>query len=123
MNHTLNHTNTTSFTPNPWKESGAMVYVALTVATFSALTICCVWFFKQKWLQNSNYASVNETEEVELVGRNNSESSEEEIPLDDDSYRDNETPGTFTLDDDSDEEDDSDKEDETTTEDKQLVAV
>ena len=37
-----NRTNTND-SDNPWEESGAMVYVALTVATFSALTMCCIW--------------------------------------------------------------------------------
>lgn len=35
-------TNATSLDKNPWEESGAMVYVAITVATFSAVTMCCV---------------------------------------------------------------------------------
>ena len=34
-------------TPNAstesWEETGAMVYVALTIATFSAVTMCCAW--------------------------------------------------------------------------------
>jgi hypothetical protein len=32
---------------DPWTESGAMVYVALTVATFSAVAMCCTWFLTQ----------------------------------------------------------------------------
>ena len=50
---------------NPWKESGAMVYVALTVATFSATTMCCVWFVKRHRVQTT-YTSVEE-EEMELT--------------------------------------------------------
>ncbi len=106
MNHTFNNTNISNLTPqtNPWKESGAMIYVAFTVATFSALTMCCVWFFKQKWLRPTNYTSLNETEDVELVGgRKDSSSSEEEISLDDEN--DNATPDSskFTLEDSDDE--------------------
>ena len=127
MNHTLNNTNVTDLIsePNPWKESGAMVYVALTVATFSALTICCVWFFKQRWLEQSNYTSVDEREDVELVGHKDSEDSEEEIPLDEDSYRDNDTPdsSSFTLEDEDDSEDDDDSEDADNGGKEQLVAV
>jgi hypothetical protein len=50
---------------NPWKESGAMVYVALTVATFSATTMCCVWFVKRHQAQTT-YQPVDE-EEMELT--------------------------------------------------------
>lgn len=77
-----NVTNATTVNKNPWEESGAMVYVALTVATFSAVTMCCVWFFKQRWLKTTNYGTVNNDEEdIELTGEQDS-SSEEEIPLD-----------------------------------------
>jgi len=84
----MNSTNITNATTgpaaskNPWEESGAMVYVALTVATFSAVTMCCVWFFKQRWLKTTTYNTVNEEEAIELTGEPDS-SSEEEIPLDD----------------------------------------
>jgi hypothetical protein len=104
MNHTFNNTQTPQ--TNPWKESGAMIYVAFTVATFSALTMCCVWFFKKKWLRPSNYTSLNESEDVELVAPDSS-SSEEEISLDDEYAR--PESSKFTLED-SDEDDDSNNE-------------
>ena len=72
-------TNATSLDKNPWEESGAMVYVAITVATFSAVTMCCVWFFKQRWLKTTTYGTVNNKEDIEL---------EEELPLDDSEYKD-----------------------------------
>ena len=83
MNSTTNATvGTTTDSKNPWEESGAMVYVALTVATFSAVTMCCVWFFKQRWLKTTTYGTVNEEEDdMELTAGHDS-SSEEEIPLD-----------------------------------------
>lgn len=83
-----NATTTVTETPkNPWEESGAMVYVALTVATFSAITMCCVWFFKQRWLKTTRYNTVNEEDEdIELTA--NQESSEEDIPLHDEGYKD-----------------------------------
>ena len=90
--------NATTTGRNPWEESGAMVYVALTVATFSAVTMCCVWFFKQRWLKTTTYGTVNDAEEdIELTAEHD---SEEEIPLDE--YKDD--PQTldskiFTLED------------------------
>ena len=51
-------------TSEPWKESGAMVYVALTVATLSAVIMCCVWFIKQRI--NNDYGTVREDEEEEI---------------------------------------------------------
>ena len=102
----MNSTNITNATPtaskNPWEESGAMVYVALTIATFSAVTMCCVWFFKQRWLKTTTYGTVNnEEEDIELTGERDS-SSEEEIPLDDykdDPQTDELDSKVFTLDD------------------------
>lgn len=83
-----NATTSVTETPkNPWEESGAMVYVALTVATFSAITMCCVWFFKQRWLKTTRYGTVHEEDEdIELTA--NHESSEEDIPLHDEGYKD-----------------------------------
>ena len=64
---------------DPWKESGAMVYVALTVATFSMIVMCCTWLLKQRAKQ-SKYSSVgHEEEEIELTSAVSSE--DEEIPL------------------------------------------
>lgn len=88
---------------NPWEESGAMVYVALTVATFSAITMCCVWFFKQRWLKTTTYGTVhNEEEDIELTAGQDA-SSEEDIPLDEPEYKDDPSAApdssVFTLDD------------------------
>jgi len=55
---------TSGTTSEPWKESGAMVYVALTVATLSAVIMCCVWFIKQRI--NNDYGTVREDEEEEI---------------------------------------------------------
>lgn len=107
MMNASNITNPTVATKNPWKESGAMVYVALTVATFSAVTMCCVWFFKQRWLKITAYGTVNnEEEDIELTAGH--ESSEEDIPLEEPEYKDDPpepsrdpaepSPGVFTLD-------------------------
>ena len=81
MNHTANQTNTEV---NPWVESSAMVYVALTVATFSAATMCCVWFFKERMWNTRKYNSLDPDEEqVELRPQTASSSDDEvDIPLD-----------------------------------------
>ena len=55
---------TSGTTSEPWKESGAMVYVALTVATLSAVIMCCVWFIKQRI--NNDYGTVREDDEEEV---------------------------------------------------------
>lgn len=68
-----------------WKESGAMVYVALTVASFAAVITCCLWYSKKK----RNYNPVEAVEEeVELTADSSNENadftledSEEEIDL------------------------------------------
>lgn len=77
-----------------WKESGAMVYVALTVFTFAAVLTCCIWFTK-KHRSIDKYNQVI-AEEVELTTEEIEEIEEAEHQ-----------PGTFTLDD-SDEEVDID---------------
>jgi len=74
-------------TSNPWVESGAMVYVALTVATLSAVIMCCVWFVKHRLNSNvtNRYGSVstNTEEQIELKQSDQLDSgSEEDIPLD-----------------------------------------
>ena len=51
-----------------WKESGAMVYVALTIATFAAVLTCCIWISKKK--KSYNPVESSEEEEVELTGEN-----------------------------------------------------
>ena len=67
MNNTIN--NNTSIS-DPWVESGAMVYVALTVATLSAVIMCCTWFIKQRFNKNG-YGTLDGT----------ADSDEEDIPL------------------------------------------
>ena len=88
---TMNQTNQThandNQTNNPWVESGAMVYVALTVATLSAVIMCCVWFVKHRLNNKKNrYGSVSTGEEqIELKQADQLDSgSEEEIDLDED---------------------------------------
>jgi hypothetical protein len=95
---TMNQTNQTHVndnqTTNPWVESGAMVYVALTVATLSAVIMCCVWFVKHRLNNKKNkYGSVSTGEEqIELKQADQLDSgseeensgSEEEIDLDED---------------------------------------
>lgn len=73
MNSTTSTNQTLSQTA--WEESGAMVYVALTVATISGLIMCCTWFVKQKWFANG----YNNVRHVELNQMDDEE--DEEIPL------------------------------------------
>lgn len=103
---------------DPWVESGAMVYVALTVATFSAVIMCCTWFAKEHWTKTMAYTSIDSEEHIELTGRHSIESDEEvNIPLDFDheakSPPETKSPpepeaSVFTLDDPSDSEDEAD---------------
>ena len=86
-NQTDNQTSINGQTSNPWVESGAMVYVALTVATLSAVIMCCVWFVKHRLNSNvtNRYGSVstNTEEQIELKQSDQLDSgSEEDIPLD-----------------------------------------
>ena len=79
----MNSTNQTSqgnqtLSQTAWEESGAMVYVALTVATISAIIMCCTWFVRQKWFLKG-YNNVRSTEHVELNQMDDEE--DEEIPL------------------------------------------
>ena len=63
-NITIENTNET-----PWVESGAMVYVAITVATMSAVIMCCTWFVThnkpmQRWWNGSvQYNGIGDDEE------------------------------------------------------------
>lgn len=96
-----NETNITT-TSDPWVESGAMVYVALTVATCSAVIMCCTWFISHnsellRWWKGDHYGVVNEEENVEL--QTVEESDEEETIFESNTLK----PGTFTLDDSSEE--------------------
>lgn len=55
---------------NPWKESGALVYIALTVLTFSAVVMCFVWSWTKYTNGNSRYSTVvngDSEEEIELT--------------------------------------------------------
>ena len=65
-----------------WKESGAMVYVALTVATFAAVLTCCIWISKKKKSYNPVESS-EEEEEVELTGENNEHNVDPRFTLED----------------------------------------
>ena len=101
---------------DPWVESGAMVYVALTVATFSAVMMCCTWFFKQRWLDKRDYNTLDREEHIELTSQTLDEDEEEEISLNAEEARsetsmcgsgdpsDEEEPGidSFTFDDNDD---------------------
>jgi hypothetical protein len=63
-----------------WEESGAMVYIALTVATISGIIMCCTWFIKQRWfIKGYKSLSKHQDENVELQSLDDDE--EEEIPL------------------------------------------
>lgn len=79
----MNSTNVTRVIElDPWVESGAMVYVALTVATFSALIMCCTYFFKEYLSKPRQYTSIDREEHVELTAAGqDQDSGEEEISL------------------------------------------
>ena len=129
----MNSTNVTRIVElDPWVESGAMVYVALTVATFSALIMCCTWFFKEYLSKPRQYTSIDREEHVELTAAgHDQDSGEEEIsltlsdeeaspmlsPAEKSSEKSSEkepADGVFTLDD-ADSEDDEDHEVDTMT--------
>jgi len=93
--------NSTS-TTDPWVESGAMVYVALSVATLSAVVLCCTWFVKKRFLRRG-YGLIYK--KVEL---NRMSDDEEDVLLGEGKETSNDA---FTLDaSDSDEEDPEDPE-------------
>lgn len=95
MNATYNTTTDIDTNNNPWVESGAMVYVAITVATMSAVIMCCTWFIThntalQRWLgSTTQYNGVDEEEEIELI-----EEPGEPHGKDEESYTDD---NAFTL--------------------------
>ena len=96
-----NETNITT-TSDPWVEAGAMGYVALTVATCSAVIMCCTWFISHnsellRWWKGDHYGVVNKEENVEL--QTVEESDEEETIFESNNLK----PGAFTLDDSSEE--------------------
>ncbi len=70
---------------DPWVESGAMVYVAITVATVSAVIMCCTYFvthhpFVRAWcLKESRYNTVYDEEvEIQLTADTDEPSSPKE---------------------------------------------
>ncbi len=94
---------------NPWVESGAMVYVAITVATMSAVIMCCTWFIThntalQRWWHGaSQYDGLDdEEEEIELINESQKELA---TPPDASSYTDEpeeeDVSTIFTLEDNS----------------------
>ena len=97
---------------NPWVESGAMVYVAITVATMSAVIMCCTWFITHNsalqrwWHGKAHYNGIDdEEEEIELIDEPQKESEsrketgytdgEQQEPVDDAG----DVASVFTLDD------------------------
>jgi hypothetical protein len=86
---------------NPWVESGAMVYVAITVATMSAIIMCCTWFITQnKAFQRCRtgkvqYNGLDDDEEEEIQLTNVDLDKEDELVP---NYTDNsEEKDVFTL--------------------------
>jgi hypothetical protein len=78
MNATSNTTSDMDTNNNPWVESGAMVYVAITVATMSAVIMCCTWFITHNtalqrwWHGKAQYGGLDEEEEeIELIEEKN----------------------------------------------------
>ena len=69
MNATSNTTSDMDTNNNPWVESGAMVYVAITVATMSAVIMCCTWFITHNtalqrwWHGKAQYGNIDGEEE------------------------------------------------------------
>ena len=87
-----------------------MVYVALTVAIFSAATMCCVGVARRQRTQTT-YTSVDE-EDMELTGVVHSDKETEEVIFE---QHPDESPA-FTL-------DDSDEEEPPTTQGHQTTPV
>jgi len=104
MNNEILIKNTTA--SDPWVESGAMVYVALTVATISAVIMCCTWFITHnsevlRWWKGDNYGIVSDGENVELRTVGEEEESDEEtiFDLNEGKFKDTSVEtGAFTLD-------------------------
>lgn len=91
MNLTSNETNTRPVPEDPWVESGALVYVAMTVAVCAAVIMCCTWFLTtnetskaiwKKYFRNvSKYNEIYhaEEEEIELRPNKSPQDSDEDI--------------------------------------------
>ena len=103
-----------------------MVYVALTVATFSATTMCCVWFFKERLWNSKKYNSLEADEEqIELQTHHSSSDDEVDIPLD---LTEEEPPeaklgGVFTIEDDNSDDEQHDDEQHEPYEEEQATNV
>jgi len=102
-NFTVNDTN-----ENPWVESGAMVYVAITVATMSAIIMCCTWFITQnepfkRWRNGKvQYDGLDDDEEEEIqLTSTQVDLDEDEELAPTDTYEEKNVDGVFTLDDSS----------------------
>lgn len=100
MNATSNQSTNES---DPWVESGAMVYVAITVATCSAVIMCCTWFIThnkavKRWLRGQSvYNTVADSDdEVEIQLTSAKEEEEGDFP--------NDNSSSFTLEDNEDSE-------------------
>lgn len=90
MNLTSNETNSRPTPEDPWVESGALVYVAITVAVCAAVIMCCTWFLTtnetskaiwKKYFRNvSKYNEIfhEEEEEIELRPNKSPQGSDEE---------------------------------------------
>jgi hypothetical protein len=87
MNATSNTTTDVGTNNNPWVESGAMVYVAITVATVSAVIMCCTWFITHNtalqrwWYKKAQYNGLDvdgEEEEIELIDEAQKENNSRE---------------------------------------------
>jgi len=96
MNLTSNITNSSSEPSHtgpgdPWVESGALVYVAMTIAVCAAVIMCCTWFLtnnetskalyaKYCWKKNIYNEVVNdEEEEIELRLNQSPQDSDDEL--------------------------------------------
>lgn len=78
MPNSTNYTDYANITKaDAWKESGAMVYVALTVTVMSSFIMCCVWFLKQRVYKSGYGTVVTEEDRVELTAPRFSDSSKD----------------------------------------------
>ena len=102
-----------------------MVYVALTVATFSATTMCCVWFFKERLWNSKKYNSLEADEEqIELQTHHSSSDDEVDIPLDlSEEPPEAKLGGVFTIEDDNSDDEQHDDEQHEPYEEEQATNV
>ena len=90
MNSTSNETSNPTSHEDPWVESGALVYVAMTVAVCAAVIMCCTWFLTSNETskalldkycrKTTKYSEINhdEEEEIELRPNRSPQDSDEE---------------------------------------------